>query len=256
MKKEKLSFLIPWQLFRQRAHIILTQLWPISSASWFFILPSYTPFPTLNRPFLSQREKSFLIIQPPENHVIFPVCGLLQLHWDIGVFFQIKTKPTYNCSWNKNTCITVLVFFCVTKWLSLHYICCFWKLFFFCLKLNWVYGLVLLFWEKRWNYGRILEGREMRMLCFAVESTSLVSWEICGQLLETVSIARKPPESGRSHVWTGIPEKRWSWVTLKLTLNFLSSSCTVMKDTALIFYSHWTHWVAAITNHWFYLGHY
>lgn len=93
MKKEKLSFLIPWQLFRQWDHISLTQFWPISSASWFFILLSYTPFPALNRPFLSQREKSFLIIQPPENHVIFPVCGLLQLHWDIGVFSKSKQNP-------------------------------------------------------------------------------------------------------------------------------------------------------------------
>lgn len=126
----------------------------------------------------------------------------------------------------------------------------------FCLKLSWVYGLVLLFREKHWNYGRILEGREMRMLFFAMENTSLVFWEICGQLLETGSIARKPPESGRSRVWTGIPEKRWRWVTLRLTLNFLSSSCTVMKDAALIFYPHWAHWVAAITNHWFYWGPY
>lgn len=61
MKKETLSFLIPWQLFRQWDHIILTQFWPISPASWFFILPSYTPFPTLNRPFLSQRENPFLL---------------------------------------------------------------------------------------------------------------------------------------------------------------------------------------------------
>lgn len=92
MKKEKLPFLIPWQLFRWD-HITLTQFWPISSASWIFILLSYTPFPTLNRPFLSQREKSFFIIQPPENHVIFPVCGLLQLHWDIGVFSKSKQNP-------------------------------------------------------------------------------------------------------------------------------------------------------------------
>lgn len=70
----------------------------------------------------------------------------------------------------------------------------------FCPKLHWVYDLDLFFREKHWNYGRILEGREMRMVCFTVGNTSLVSWEICGQLLETASIARKPPESGRSCV--------------------------------------------------------
>lgn len=135
----------------------------------------------------------------------------------------------------------------------------------FCLKLNRAYGLALLFRE---NIGIMEEyWKEVKWRCFVllfgihlcwpltVGNTSLVSWEICGQLLETVSIARKPPESGRSWVWTGIPEKRWRWVTLKLTPNLLSSSCTIMKDTALIFYAHWAHWVAGITNHWFYWGH-
>lgn len=134
----------------------------------------------------------------------------------------------------------------------------------FCLKLNRAYGLALLFRE---NIGIMEEyWKEVKWGCFAllfgfhlcwpltVGNTSLVSWEICGQLLETVSIARKPPESGRSWVWTGIPEKRWRWVTLKLTPNLLSSPCTIMKDTALIFYAHWAHWVAVITNHWFYWG--
>lgn len=134
----------------------------------------------------------------------------------------------------------------------------------FCLKLNRAYGLALLFrenivimeeyWkEVKWGCFALLFGIH---LCWplTVGNTSLVSWEICGQLLETVSIARKPPESGRSCVWTGIPEKRWRWVTLKLTPNLLSSPCTFMKDTALIFYAHWAHWVAVITNHWFYWG--
>lgn len=43
MEKEKLSFLIPWQLFRQRDHIILTQFWsPQLPDSSFFqaTLPS------------------------------------------------------------------------------------------------------------------------------------------------------------------------------------------------------------------------
>lgn len=53
MKKEKLSFPISWQLFRLLDQIILAELEPISSASWFFIFPNCTPFPTLNGPFLS-----------------------------------------------------------------------------------------------------------------------------------------------------------------------------------------------------------
>lgn len=65
----------------------------------------------------------------------------------------------------------------------------------FCLKLNWVYDLVLLFREEHWNYGRTLEGREMRMLCFSVGSPSLLSWKICGQFLR-LSIARKT-----SRIW-------------------------------------------------------
>lgn len=34
----------------------------------------------------------------------------------------------------------------------------------FCPKLNWVYDLVLFFREKHWNYGRILEGKEIALL--------------------------------------------------------------------------------------------
>lgn len=61
---------------------------------------------------------------------------------------------------------------------------------------------------------------------------------------------------GRSCVWSGIPEMRLKRINLKLTPYLFSSAYAIMKATAIIFYGHWAHRIAVITNCWFFWGNF
>lgn len=173
-------------------------------------------------------------------------------------FFQIKTKPTYNCSWNKNTCITVLVFFCVTKWLSLHYICCFWKRFvqsstgfmtWFCFSEKNI-GIMEEYWkEEKWGWFALLWGAPLwypgkSVGSFWRQSPLQENLQSLGDLVKRSGILNwdswENMESSDSETYTKFPEQ---------FLHYYERHCSHIL-------CHWDHWGAAITSHWLYWGHY
>jgi len=47
----------------------------------------------LEKAFSVSQRKTLFITEQPEKHVIFPVCGLLQLLWNTGDFSKSKQTP-------------------------------------------------------------------------------------------------------------------------------------------------------------------
>lgn len=84
----------------------------------------------------------------------------------------------------------------------------------------------------------------------------LVSWEICGVLLKTVFILRKPPGAWKILCLNCDPWDKIKIGNSETYSTLLSSSYTITKASAVISYARWALWMAVINNHWFYWGNF